>query len=65
MFTSGGRLGNDMKKDVYTARQAGFRTILFAGDKNSIRWRRDDPEIEGVKPDFIITELKQLLYIVE
>ncbi len=58
-------VGNDMKKDVYTARQAGFKTILFAGDKNSVRWRKDDPGIDGVKPDFIITELKQLIYIVE
>ena len=58
-------VGNDMKKDVHTARQAGFKTILFAGDKNSVRWRKDDPGIDGVKPDFIITELKQLIYIVE
>lgn len=58
-------VGNDMKKDVYTARKAGFRTILFAGDKNSVRWRKNDPLIDELKPDFIITELKQLLHIVK
>ncbi len=57
-------VGNDMKKDVHTANEAGFRTVLFAGDKNSVRWRKDDPEIDDLKPDFIITELNQLLHIV-
>ncbi len=57
-------LGNDMLKDVYTAKQAGLKTVLFAGDQRSLRLRKDDERVQGLEPDFIITELKQLLEII-
>ena len=45
------------------AGKAGFKTALFAGDMRSLRLRRDDPEVENIKPDFIIDDLAQLLDI--
>lgn len=55
-------IGNDMLNDVYTASQAGLRTILFAGDKRSLRLRETDERIEGqgLYPDRIITSLYDL-----
>ena len=56
-------VGNDMLKDIYTSNEVGFKTILFAGDKRSLRMREGDQRINGLKPDYIITDLKQILEI--
>ena len=56
-------VGNDMYKDIYTAGSAGMKTIFFAGDKRSLRLRKEQPEVEGLKPDGVITELAQLKQI--
>lgn len=56
-------VGNDMLKDVYAASKAGFKTALFAGDKRSLRMREDDRRVNGLKPDFVITTLNQVLTI--
>lgn len=56
-------VGNDMYKDIYTANASGMKTIFFAGDKRSLRLRKDQPEVDGLKPDVIITELEQLKQI--
>lgn len=57
-------IGNDMRKDILPARETGFRTALFAGDKRSLRFG-DCTETEAMSiPDFVITELTQLLEIV-
>ena len=53
-------IGNDMLNDIYAARQVGFKTALFAGDKRSLRLRENMPLVRGIKPDFILTELAQL-----
>jgi len=53
-------IGNDMLKDVYPAREVGMKTALFAGDKRSLKWRRDDERCKNIEPDLIITELSQL-----
>jgi putative hydrolase of the HAD superfamily len=58
-------VGNDMFRDVYPARQAGFKTALFAGDAKSLRLRQDKPELKKIVPDYIITDLRQLLNIME
>lgn len=58
-------VGNDMLKDIYTAQEAGLKTIFFAGDMRSYRPRFDDERVKGRKPDHVITELKQILEIVE
>lgn len=48
-------IGNDMLNDVYTASRAGCRTILFAGDKRSLRLRSDKPECRNLKADAVMT----------
>jgi putative hydrolase of the HAD superfamily len=58
-------VGNDMFRDVYPARLAGFKTALFAGDAKSLRLRQDKPELKKIVPDYIITDLRQLLNIME
>lgn len=57
-------VGNDMLNDVYTASKVGFKTALFAGDKRSLRKREDKHEVRSITPDYVITDLKQLLDIV-
>ena len=58
-------VGNDMLKDVYTASNAGVRTVLFAGDERSLRLREDDVRVKGLFPDFIINQLAQLTDIIK
>ncbi len=54
-------IGNDMLNDIYGAQQMGFKTVLFAGDQRSLRWRKDHQLTQGLKPDFIINDLMQIL----
>ena len=54
-------LGNDMLNDIYPARNAGFQTALFAGDKRSLRLRTDDPRCRDLTPDLVLTDLGQLI----
>ncbi len=54
-------VGNDMLKDIMPASHVGFKTALFAGDKRSLRLREKEDAVKNIKPDCIITELKQLL----
>ena len=53
-------IGNDMLKDIYAAKKAGFKTALFAGDQRSLRLRENKAEVKNVYPDIIITDLRQL-----
>ena len=53
-------VGNDMLNDMYPAKQTGFKTALFAGDKRSLRLREDDPRCENLSPDLVLTDLTQL-----
>ena len=54
-------LGNDMLNDIYPAKKTGFQTALFAGDRRSLRLRKDDPRCKNLTPDLVITDLIQLL----
>lgn len=54
-------LGNDMLNDMLPAKRAGFQTALFAGDKRSLRLRKNDPRVKGLVPDMVVTELTQIL----
>ena len=53
-------VGNDRRNDVWPAARLGWRTALFAGDRRSFRPREGDPQLAGVRPDALITELGQL-----
>ncbi|MBN1142849.1 MAG: HAD family hydrolase [Bacteroidales bacterium] len=57
-------VGNDMFRDVYPAHLAGLKTVLFAGDMKSLRMRDDRTELKSITPDFIITDLRQVLKII-
>ncbi len=54
-------LGNDMLNDIYPARAVGFQTALFAGDKRSLRLRKNDPRCADLSPDLVVTDLEQLI----
>ena len=56
-------IGNDMRNDIAPAAQVGFRTVLFAGDKRSLRYREGDPLVAGLNPDRVVTNLMQILDI--
>ena len=57
-------VGNDMLNDIYPAHALGMRTALFAGDQRSLRWRKDDKRVSGLRPDAVITELPQILELI-
>lgn len=58
-------VGNDLLNDVTPAAAVGFRTVLFAGDRRSLRLRQDDDRVAGVEPTAVITELRQLPDLLE
>ena len=54
-------VGNDMLNDIYAAKQLGFQTALFAGDKRSLRLRTDDARCINLSADLVLTDLGQLI----
>ena len=56
-------VGNDMRNDMWAAAQCGVKTVLFAGDRRSLRLREDDPRCAIFQPDAVITALPELLAI--
>ena len=57
-------VGNDLLNDISPAKEVGFFTALFAGDRRSLRWREDDPRCRGVKPHWVLKSLGNLLEII-
>ena len=57
-------VGNDMLNDIYCAGRAGCKTVLFAGDRRSLRLRENDERCMDVKPDAVITSLSQLAELI-
>lgn len=53
-------VGNDMLKDMMPAAAIGWRTVLFAGDRRSLRLRENDPRCSDLHPDAVIDHLEQL-----
>lgn len=54
-------VGNDLQKDVFPAKKAGFQTALFAGDARSLRCGDNAVEPGWESSDLILTDLSQLL----
>ena len=52
-------VGNDMLNDVATATSAGCMTILFAGDRRSLRLRENHPAVGSLAPDSVVQTLEQ------
>jgi len=57
-------VGNDMRNDIWPAQALGFKTALFAGDRLSLRRRKDLPTCKNLIPDLEITELAQILPLI-
>ena len=57
-------VGNDVRNDVAPALRVGFRAVLFAGDRRSLRLRLEDPELRDLQPTATITNLEQLLPLI-
>lgn len=53
-------IGNDMLNDVWTASRLGIRTILFAGDRRSLRLREEDQRCRNLSPDAVVNDLAQI-----
>ncbi len=58
-------IGNDMLKDIYTSKEVGFKTALFAGDRRSLRMHSSNKKVNSIHPDFIITDLQQIFKIIQ
>jgi len=56
-------VGNDMLNDVAAASEVGFQTVIFAGDRKSLRLREGDGRCSGVRPDASISTLAELAVI--
>jgi len=58
-------IGNDMRNDIGPAAGVGFKTVLFAGDRRSLRLReetfREEKGKEKSKPDLVIKDLQDLI----
>ncbi|MEM8866718.1 MAG: HAD family hydrolase [Verrucomicrobiota bacterium] len=57
-------VGNDMRNDIWPAKEVGYKTALFAGDRLSLRRRVGDPLDNGSQADVEITSLDQILEII-
>lgn len=53
-------VGNDMLNDVFGAQNVGMRTALFAGDRQSLRLREDNPLCRDLLPDLVLDSLADL-----
>lgn len=53
-------VGSHLLRDIGPAKKAGFRTALFAGDKNSLRATADQLRDPHLRPDVLLTELPQI-----
>ena len=54
-------VGNDMRNDILPSKAVGFQTALFAGDRRSLRKRAEDERCRQLRPDMVITDLRQLI----
>ena len=54
-------VGNDMLKDCWAAAQVGFQTLLFAGDKRSLRLHQSDPRTRDLVPQGIVRNLDDIV----
>lgn len=53
-------IGNDVRNDIDPAKEAGFRTALFAGDEDSLRLRGRN--LESCGADLMVTDLYNVVH---
>lgn len=56
-------VGSNLVRDIAPAKKAGFRTALFAGDKNSVAATPEQFKDPATRPDVMVTELAQVLEV--
>jgi FMN phosphatase YigB (HAD superfamily) len=57
-------IGSNLARDIAPAKKMGFRTALFAGDKNSLAATPDQLKDAAFRPDVLLTELPQILEVI-
>jgi FMN phosphatase YigB (HAD superfamily) len=57
-------VGSNLVRDIAPAKKIGFRTALFAGDKNSLSATPDLLKDAAFRPDVLLTELPQILEVI-
>lgn len=57
-------VGSNLARDIGPAKKHGFRTALFAGDKNSLSATGEQLKDPALRPDALITELPQVLELI-
>lgn len=58
-------VGSQLTDDLIIAKQLGMRTVLYAGDKNSLQASQEELADPNSRPDRLVTELSQLRDILE
>ncbi len=58
-------VSNRWPDDLTIAKQTGFRTALFAGDKNSLQASAEQLLTSDLRPDRLLTELTQIRNLLE
>jgi FMN phosphatase YigB (HAD superfamily) len=57
-------VGSNLARDLGPAKKHGFRTALFAGDRNSLAASAEQLKDPALRPDVLLTELPQVLEVV-
>jgi len=57
-------VGSSLSRDIGPAKKHGFRTALFAGDKNSLSATPEQLKDAALRPDALLTELPQVLELI-
>lgn len=58
-------VGNDMLNDIAAASHAGLRTVLFAGDRRSLRLREGDSRVSHCTADAVLNDLADLPRLID
>ena len=57
-------VGSNLPRDIAPAKKFGFRTALFAGDRNSLSATPEQLKDPATRPDVLLTELSQILEVI-
>jgi len=57
-------VGSNLVRDIGPAKKVGFRTALFAGDRNSLAATPEQLKDPATRPDVLLTELPQILEVI-
>jgi putative hydrolase of the HAD superfamily len=57
-------VGSNLTRDIAPAKRLGFRTALFAGDRNSLVASPEQLKDPATRPDVLLSELPQILEVI-